>query len=72
MNPFTVTLTHPQAALIFAALDAHVKTVQAQANDLIRYIDGEFAKANPNLSAAFAHGVDATKDEAATEQPAND
>lgn len=66
MNPFTITLTHPQANLIFNALQTYVQTQQNVANELIRYIDGEFLKANPQLQPPKP-----ATEEAKVEQPAN-
>lgn len=49
MNEFTITINNMQANLIFAALHTHAQTQQNIVNELMRYIDSEFLKANPNL-----------------------
>lgn len=66
MNPFTVTLTHAQANLIFNALTTHLNNTKNEANKLIQYLDAEFKKANVPTPAAAEGGETAT-----TEQPTN-
>lgn len=66
MNSFTITLTHPQANLIFNALQAYVQTQHSTVNELIQHIDGEFLRANPQLSLSKP-----TEEEAKVEQSLN-
>ena len=66
MKPFSVTLTHAQANLIFNALSTHVQNVQNNANELIQYLDSEFKKAN--IPAEEPKAEESAKTE---EQPAN-
>lgn len=65
MKPFSVTLTHAQANLIFNALQTHVSNTQEKANEIIQYLDAEFKKANTPEAPKVEEAV---KTE---EQPAN-
>lgn len=66
MNPFTITLTHQQVSMIFNALQFQAIKVQEQTNELIRYIDSEFAKANAANSENKATEEDKKDEQAET------